>query len=47
MKCVGMRCYNSGSSIVASNISRPDFSSIMFKQKDLSDDKNNNLRGNN
>jgi hypothetical protein len=47
MKCVGMRCYNSGSTIVSSNMIRPEFSNMMFKQKELLEDKNNNLRGNN
>ena len=45
MKCLGMRCSSSGSTIITSNLNRPDFSSMMFKQKDISENKNNNLRG--
>jgi hypothetical protein len=42
-----MRCYNSGSTIVTKNFKQPEFNQIIFKQKEIPDEKNNNnLRGN-
>ena len=46
MKCIGMRCSNPGSTIVSGSNFQPNFgSNIMFKQKDIEDDKISNLRG--
>ena len=45
MKCVGMRCSNTRTNTMSPTLVNPDFSSMMFKQKEPLDDRSNNLRG--